>query len=96
MKGTKVIEQRNSALTKHAILAESEVPSSKKDKKQKVKEQDENKGLQMNLNSEIISHEGDKFAKIMAMDGIKPQDVMKSLHLELNRDTCFKAGEGVG
>ena len=92
---TKIVEQRNSGITKHATQSDS-VVKKKKDKKSKAKEQDENKQLQMNLNSEIVSHEGEKFAKIMAMDGVKPQDVIDSLRLELNRDTCFKAGEGVG
>ena len=32
----------------------------------------------------------------MRMDGISPSDVMQSLSVELNRERCFKAGEGAG
>ena len=32
----------------------------------------------------------------MFMDNIKPEDVIKSLSLEKNRNMVFRAGEGVG
>jgi hypothetical protein len=50
----------------------------------------------MEVQAEIISHEEKKFAIIMEMDNIFPQDVINSLSLEANRDMVFKAGEGVG
>jgi hypothetical protein len=34
--------------------------------------------------------------EIMKLDGIMPEDLMKSLSLEMNRNMVFKAGEGAG
>ena len=50
----------------------------------------------MSVKSSISSYEDAKFAQIMFMDNIKPEDVIESLSLEANRNMVFKAGEGVG
>ena len=52
--------------------------------------------LNMKITSEIESHESEKFAEIMRMDQIKPEDVMDSLSLENNRQSVFQSGEGAG
>ena len=46
--------------------------------------------------STIISYKEELFAEIMKLDGIMPEDMMKSLSLEKNRNMVFKAGEGAG
>ena len=48
------------------------------------------------IKSEIISHCESKFAKIMELDGITSEDIMKSLNTKDNIKNVFKAGEGVG
>lgn len=48
------------------------------------------------IQSEIISHCESKFAKIMELDGITCDDIMKSLNIQDNVRNVFKAGEGVG
>ena len=48
------------------------------------------------IKSEIISHCESKFAKIMELDGITCEDIMKSLNIKDNIKNVFKAGEGVG
>ena len=50
----------------------------------------------MKVKASIKSYEDAKFAQIMFMDNIKPEDVIKSLSLEKNRNMVFRAGEGVG
>jgi hypothetical protein len=50
----------------------------------------------MKITSEIESHQSEKFAEIMRMDKIKPEDVMDSLSLEKNRQSVFQSGEGAG
>jgi len=44
----------------------------------------------------IMSHQPEKFRKLMYMDNINPQEVKKSLCPILNRDNLFKAGQGAG
>ena len=53
-------------------------------------------GLNLHIQSEIISHDQHKFAQIMVMDEISPEDVMESLSVEMNRHMVFKAGQGAG
>ena len=48
------------------------------------------------IKSEIISHCESKFAKIMELDGITCEDIMKSLNIKDNIKNVFKAGEGFG
>lgn len=55
-----------------------------------------NKELSMSVKSSISSYEDAKFAQIMFMDNISPDDVINSLSLEKNRNMVFRAGEGVG
>ena len=57
---------------------------------------DKNNNLALRISSEIISHDEEKFAEIMKMDGINPKEVMASLQVEKNRRKLFKAGEGAG
>jgi hypothetical protein len=38
----------------------------------------------------------EKFAELMELDNITPEDIMQSLSLEKNRNMVFKAGEGAG
>lgn len=59
-------------------------------------EKDRNRALEMKVNAEIIFHKREKFSELMAMDGITPEEVVESLSIQLNRDNCFTAGEGVG
>jgi 1-phosphatidylinositol-4-phosphate 5-kinase len=56
----------------------------------------EKKHSELKLKSTLKSHKESKFAKIMKLDGISPEDMMKSLSLEENRNMVFKAGEGAG
>ena len=48
------------------------------------------------VDAEIISHAEEEFLQIMKLDGITPHDIMKSLNLEDNIKSVFKAGEGSG
>lgn len=52
--------------------------------------------LNLKIKSEIISHEQHKFAEIMRLDNISPQDVMDSLSVDKNRHMVFQAGQGAG
>ena len=49
----------------------------------------DNSSNNINLKSTFKSYENEKFAKLMEMDNIKPQDMMKSLSLEDNRNMVF-------
>ena len=51
---------------------------------------------EISITSEIISHAEDKFAKIIKLNGLKPEDIMESLIISENMDKVFKAGEGAG
>lgn len=48
------------------------------------------------VDAEIISHAEEEFLQIMQLDGITPKEIMKSLNLEDNITSVFKAGEGAG
>jgi 1-phosphatidylinositol-4-phosphate 5-kinase len=50
----------------------------------------------INIKATFESFEDSKFEKLMRLDNIKPEDVLKSLSLEANRHMVFKAGEGAG
>ena len=52
--------------------------------------------LTTHVDAEIISHAEEEFLQIMQLDGITPHDIMKSLNLEDNLKSVFKAGEGAG
>jgi hypothetical protein len=54
------------------------------------------KQANIQLSSTIHSYKEDLFAEIMKLDGITPEDMIKSLSLERNRNMVFKAGEGAG
>lgn len=51
---------------------------------------------EISITSEIVSHAEDKFAKIIKLNGMKPEDIMESLVISENMDKVFKAGEGAG
>ena len=44
----------------------------------------------------MYSYQAEKFAELMKLDNISPQDMMNSMSLEKNRDMVFNAGEGAG
>ena len=48
------------------------------------------------LKSTFESYEDKKFARLMELDSISPQEMMKSLSLDDNRNMVFQAGEGAG
>ena len=48
------------------------------------------------IQSKFRSYMDDKFAIIMELDNITPEDIIKSLNIEENRDKVFDAGEGSG
>ena len=57
---------------------------------------DDNKGGCVDVKTKIQIHYAEKFAKILEMDQILPQDIMRSLSLEENRKSVFSSGEGTG
>ena len=50
----------------------------------------------MNLQTEIIIHAPEKFAKILKIDGLTPKDIIDSLQVEKNHKQLLKSGEGSG
>jgi 1-phosphatidylinositol-4-phosphate 5-kinase len=50
----------------------------------------------LNLRATIVSYREEKFAELLELDKIKPEDLMESLSLDKNRNMVFKAGEGAG
>jgi len=52
--------------------------------------------LDLTIKSEIVSHEMHKFARIMKLDKVSPEDVIQSLSVEENIEQVFQAGEGAG
>lgn len=48
------------------------------------------------LKSTFESYEDQKFERLMELDKISPDDMMKSLSLDDNRNMVFQAGEGAG
>jgi 1-phosphatidylinositol-4-phosphate 5-kinase len=50
----------------------------------------------IDFRSTIQSYEDQKFDEIQKLDGISPEDLMKSLSMEDNRNCVFRAGEGAG
>jgi 1-phosphatidylinositol-4-phosphate 5-kinase len=50
----------------------------------------------IDFRSTIQSYEDQKFDEIQKLDGISPEDLMKSLSMEDNRNCVFTAGEGAG
>ncbi len=50
----------------------------------------------INLKYEFISFCEEKFQKILEMDGIFKDDLLKSIDIESNKNNILKAGEGAG
>lgn len=45
---------------------------------------------------EFISYSEEKFNRILRMDGISRENLLKSLDIESNKESILKAGEGAG
>jgi len=52
--------------------------------------------IQIPIKCEIISHCQEKFDRILKLDGIGPEDLIRSLNVESNRNMVFRAGQSAG
>ena len=55
-----------------------------------------NKKNNLDIQSNIVSHHEKRFRKIMELDGLDPDQFVKSFRLEDNMDKVFKSGHGTG
>ena len=46
----------------------------------------------LNFNARFNCYEGVKFAQIMSIANVSPEDVLESLEANINRKNVFKAG----
>ena len=51
---------------------------------------------QININAQIFCHAALKFAEIMKLDGIMPQDISRSVAIKDNIHNIFASKEGSG
>ena len=80
-------------------MSRSNALSERKSSVQSIKSKraiEQTKNLRMMIKSTIISYEDNKFAKILKLDGVKPEEIQESLSLEKNRESIFQSGQGAG